>query len=157
MLKNKSVINLCPIWVSNNDLFTCQVAYFPHLAQLLAPRSYLASPLQILACNWRHGCLTMKQTTLHATHLADIAPATPIHGPGLQMCVNMLNCFKDYETYIHVFNRILDLAWSKELKLTLEQQYMLSVLYSQYHACWCSGGFRSQGISRHGIDPKAIE
>ena len=30
---------------------------------------------------------------------------------------------------------------------------MLSVLHSQYHACWCSGDFRSQGINRHGIAP----
>ena len=29
---------------------------------------------------------------------------------------------------------------------------MLSVLHSQYHACWCTGDFRSQCISRHGID-----
>ena len=36
----------------------------------------------------------------------------------------------------------------------LEQQYMLSVLHS-HHACWCSGGFRSQGISRHGIDSQS--
>ena len=39
--------------------------------------------------------------------------------------------------------------------LTLEQQYMLSVLHSQFHACWCSGDFRSQGISRYGIDPQS--
>ena len=38
------------------------------------------------------------------------------------------------------------------MKLTLEQQCMLFVLYSQYNACWCSGDFRSQGNSRHGID-----
>ena len=30
---------------------------------------------------------------------------------------------------------------------------MLSVVHSQYHGCWCPGDFRSQGISRHGIDP----
>ena len=41
------------------------------------------------------------------------------------------------------------------MKLTLGQQYMFSVLHNQCHACWCSGGFRSQGISRHVIDPKA--
>ena len=40
------------------------------------------------------------------------------------------------------------------MKLTLEQQYLLSVLHSQYHACWCSGDFRSQCISRHGIAPQ---
>ena len=32
---------------------------------------------------------------------------------------------------------------------------MLPVLHSQYHACWCTGGFRSQCISRHGIDPQS--
>ena len=41
------------------------------------------------------------------------------------------------------------------MKLTLEQQNMLSVLHSQYHACWCSGDFRSQGISRHDIEPQS--
>ena len=34
---------------------------------------------------------------------------------------------------------------------------MLSVLQSQYNACWCSGNFRSQSISRHGIDPPKPE
>ena len=29
---------------------------------------------------------------------------------------------------------------------------MLSVLHSQYHACWCTGDCRSQCINRHGID-----
>ena len=41
------------------------------------------------------------------------------------------------------------------MKLTLEQQCRLSVLHSQYHAGWCSGDFRSQAISRHGIDPQS--
>ena len=43
------------------------------------------------------------------------------------------------------------------MKLSLEQQCILSVLQSQYHACWCSDDFRSQGISRHGIDPLKVE
>ena len=29
---------------------------------------------------------------------------------------------------------------------------ILSFLQNQYHACWCAGDFRSQCISRHGID-----
>ena len=41
------------------------------------------------------------------------------------------------------------------MKLILEQQRILFVLHSQYHACWCSGDFVSQGISRYGIDPKS--
>ena len=36
------------------------------------------------------------------------------------------------------------------MELTVEQQYLLSVAHSQYHACWCSGDFRS--MSKHGID-----
>ena len=71
------------------------------------------------------------------------------------LTLNVLNCFKDYKIYIHIFNGILDLAWPKLMKLTLEQQYMLSVLRSQYYACWCTGDFRSQGTSRHGIDPQS--
>ena len=83
MVKNKSVINVRPVSVGIYDLLTSQVAYFPHLPQLLAPGSQLASPLQILACNWR--CFTVNWTTLHTTGLADMAPATPSHGPGLQL------------------------------------------------------------------------
>ena len=64
----------------------------------------------------------------------------------------MLNWFNDYKRHIHILNCILDLAWPKWMKLNLEQQYMPSVLHSQYHACWCSGDFRSQVICRHGID-----
>ena len=67
------------------------------------------------------------------------------------LTLNILNCFKDYKTYIHILNRILDLAWLKCMKLTLEQQHMLSVLHSQCHASWCSGDFRAQAISRLGI------
>ena len=40
------------------------------------------------------------------------------------------------------------------MKFTLEKQYMLSVLHSQYHACWSSGDFRSQGIRRQDINPQ---
>ena len=89
MLKNKSVITVRPVSVGIYDLLTSQVAYFPHLPQLLAPGSQLASPLQILACNWR--CFTVNWTTLHKTGLADMAPATPSHGPGLQLspCENV--------------------------------------------------------------------
>ena len=67
------------------------------------------------------------------------------------LTLNMLNCFKDYKRYIHILNRILELARPKLTKLTLGQQYM-SVLHSHYHACWCSGNFGSQGISKHGIE-----
>ena len=44
--------------------------------------------------------------------------------------LNMLNCFEDYKRYIHILRRILDLAWPKLTKLTLEQQYIFHVLCS---------------------------
>ena len=59
-----------------------------------------------------------------------------------------------YIKYIHILNHIWDLAWHK-MKFALEQQYMLSVLHSQYHVCWCSGDCRSQGISKCVIDPQS--
>ena len=71
------------------------------------------------------------------------------------LTLNMLNWLKNYKRYIHVLIHILDLTWPKKMKLSLEQLYMLSVLHSQYHACWCTGDFRSQCISRHGIDPQS--
>ena len=36
----------------------------------------------------------------------------------------------------------------------MEQLHMLHILYCQYHARWCPGDLRNQGISRHGIDPQ---
>ena len=67
----------------------------------------------------------------------------------------MLNFFKPYKKYVHILNHIFDLAWPRPMKLTLEQQYMLFVLHSQYHACWCSGDFRSQCIGSRGINPQS--
>ena len=32
---------------------------------------------------------------------------------------------------------------------------MLSVLYSQYHACWCPGDFRSQASADMVFDPQS--
>ena len=68
------------------------------------------------------------------------------------LTLNMLNCFKDYKRNTYILTRIFDLACSKSVKLTLIQEYILSFLRRQKLVCWCSGDFRSQGISRHGID-----
>ena len=58
------------------------------------------------------------------------------------LTLNMLNCFKDYKIYIHILNFILDLAWPKQIKLTLEQQYTFSILHRQYLGCRCSGDLK---------------
>ena len=47
---------------------------------------------------------------------------------------------------------ILDFVQQKKTRFTIEQPYMLPILYCQYHASWCSGDLRSQGISRDGTD-----
>ena len=66
-----------------------------------------------------------------------------------------LNCFKDYiKRYIHISIRFgFGLTQVDEMNSGI--QYMLSVQHNLYHACWCSGDFRSQCISRHGIDPQS--
>ena len=71
------------------------------------------------------------------------------------LTLNMLNCFKDYKRCIPIQYRILDFVQQKKSKVAMEQPYMLLILYRQYHACWWSGDFRSQGISRHGIGPQS--
>ena len=48
--------------------------------------------------------------------------------------------------------QVLDFVQQKKTKVTMEQPYMLPILYCQYCACWCPGNLRSQGISRHSID-----
>ena len=68
------------------------------------------------------------------------------------LTLNMLNCFEDYKICIHISYHILDFIQQKKIKVSMEQPYVLPILYCQYHACWCTGDFRSQCISRHGID-----
>ena len=34
----------------------------------------------------------------------------------------------------------------------MNQPYMLSIPYFQYHSCWCPGDLSRQGISMHDID-----
>ena len=62
----------------------------------------------------------------------------------------MLKCFKHYKSYIHIAYYILDIVQQNKSKFTMEQPYILSILYCQYHACWCPGDLQSQGISRRG-------
>ena len=68
------------------------------------------------------------------------------------LILNVLNCFEDYKRCIHISYHILDFIQQKKIKFTMEQSYVLPILYCQCHACWCTGDFRSQCINRHGID-----
>ena len=74
----------------------------------------------------------------------------PMRSCGIEI-LNMLNCFKDYKRRIHISYRILDFVQQRKTRFTMEQPYLLPILYCQYHACWCPGNLRSQGISRHGM------
>ena len=73
----------------------------------------------------------------------------------VKLTLNLLNCFKGYKICIHILYHTLDFVQQKKTKFTIEQPYMLPILWSQYHAGCCPGDLRSQGISRHGIDPKS--
>ena len=64
-------------------------------------------------------------------------------------------CWIVLKIFINILNYVFDLAWPKKMKLILEQQCKLSVLHSQYHACWCPGDLRNQGINLHGVDPQS--
>ena len=59
---------------------------------------------------------------------------------------NFLKNIKDVFTfYIIACTYVVQ---QKKIKFTMEQPFMLSILYCQYHACWCLG----RGINWHGID-----
>ena len=68
------------------------------------------------------------------------------------LTLNVLNCFEDYKRCIHISYHILDFIQQKKIKFTMEQSYVLPILYCQCRACWCTGDFRSQCINKHGID-----
>ena len=69
----------------------------------------------------------------------------------------MLNYFKGHKTCIHILYHSFDFVQQKKTKITMEQPYMLPILCSQYHSCWCPGDLSCQGIGRHGIDPPESE
>ena len=54
------------------------------------------------------------------------------------LTLKVRNCLEDYKRCIHILNRILNLARTKSMELTLEQQFKLSVLYRLCHACGCT-------------------
>ena len=92
------------------------------------PMHNIPALVQIMAC--------ADQATSHYLHQWWLIYWRIYTSLGLtELTLNMLNCFKDNIRYIHILNRLLDLARPKMTKLTLEPQYMLPVLHSQYHAC----------------------
>ena len=66
--------------------------------------------------------------------------------------LNTLNCLECYQTYIHILYHSLDRIQHKNIKFTMEQPYMLPILYCQYRDCRCPGDLSRQAISRHGIN-----
>ena len=49
----------------------------------------------------------------------------------MKLTLNMLNCFKDHNRYIYILN--LGFVLTHVDEIILKQQYMLSVLHSQYY------------------------
>ena len=68
------------------------------------------------------------------------------------LTLHVLNCFEDYKRCIRISYHILDFIQQNKIKFTMEKPYVLPILYCQCHACWCTGDFKSQCISRQGID-----
>ena len=83
-----------------------------------------------------------------------LAISTAITGPD---CINPLRAkfFRgNINMYLH-FVSFLHIDMTQVLKILpriLKQEKDLSILYNQYHGCWCPGDVRSQGISSHDID-----
>ena len=86
-----------------------------------------------------------------------VYPLKYAHGLVQILTPNMLDCFKDDKRCLHISYHILDFVHQKENRFTIEQPYMLPILYYQYHACWCSGDYRSHNFSKHDIDPPMLE
>ena len=68
------------------------------------------------------------------------------------LILNMLNCFKDYKSCIHILYHTFYCIQQKKTIFTMKQPYMLVIIHYWYHACWCLGDLKTQAISRHGID-----
>ena len=65
------------------------------------------------------------------------------------LTLSMLNCQWLWKMHSHFVSYLQQ----KKAKFTMEQPYMLPILYCQYHVSWCPGDLRSQGISGHGYWP----
>ena len=85
-------------------------------------------------------------------HFAELLQLLDVINRWSLLTLDVLSSFKDYKRCIHISYHILDFVQERKTKFTIEQPYMLHILYCQYHACWYPGNLRSQGISRHGID-----
>ena len=114
-----------------------------HSKWCLVDQTILKMPVEIYQYLMVLTQLDLSQIKCEMFHISEISIL--IYIVSCILTLNKLNCFKDHKRHIHILNRILDLASPKLMKLTLEQHYM-SVLHSQYHACWCSGDIRRINI-----------
>ena len=67
------------------------------------------------------------------------------------LTLNMLKFWRLWKMYSHFVSDIWDFVQQKT-KFTMEQPYVMPILYCQYHGRWCPGDLSCQGTSRHGID-----
>ena len=85
----EQICNQCTPRLSRYLWFTYESGgIFPTCSAVARSRFLAGVAIKILACNRR--CFTVNWITLHTTRLADMSPATPSHGSGLQLspCVN---------------------------------------------------------------------
>ena len=87
-----------------------------------------------------NGALISMMTKFRKIHcrILTIVQRMQIVGDSITLMIeifNIVNHFKEYKRYINIWYPILDLVCPNEIKLILEQQYMLSVLRNQDHVC----------------------
>ena len=73
----------------------------------------------------------------------------------------MLNCFKDHKICIHILHHIFDFFQQRKTRFTMEQPYMLPILYMYFHMSFLLMSWwlkePAQDIRGHGIDPAKPE
>ena len=100
MLKKKSVINVRPVSVGIYGLLTSQVAYFPHLPQLLAPGSSIAGvaitniSMQLALLYSELDYLTYNPTSRHGTGYTFTWPRPTVEPVWLFICNSIYNVAK---------------------------------------------------------------
>ena len=60
-------------------------------------------------------------------------------------------CIYIYKICIHILHHIFDFVQQRKTRFTIEQPYMLPILYFQCHSCWCPGDLRSQPRTSEGM------
>ena len=141
LLQQMQVLHFLPpeqllSWSPQMDLLRYLLPYC-HLHHLWGSQRRLETwprPIFLTVCPfwiyfWSFWVSPTDQPLLHHRYLSSFSSLAADHLKNIKyiyhtdrwfLTLNMLNCLKDYRRYIHILNLILDLAWPKWMKITLE-------------------------------------